>query len=299
MQFPRFKLGPPAPFVTGRWEMLIMRGLLALLTWQTFPILFPPRIQTYPTGAGRFIDFSFLGDPSILSAMNWALVVAGILFTLGRLVPLALGYMTAAMIAYGCLRNAQGAISHDTQVLALALLAGWVADLVMRFRKTPDRAPWIAFCNPTGRRRDLPRHRSHQDSRQRFVACRRYQLPGADREDLTHALLFGSRGGRARQKRRILGHRLRYRPSDARFPHRPSLAQRPDSWLRSYHRDHLLPRPSRSPTGARLGLAAAGFHVGVYALMGLKFETNIWIVLILFVNAPFWISLGIRPILKK
>ena len=48
-----------------------------------------------------------------------------------------------------------------------------------------------------------------------------------------------------------------------------------------------------------LGLAAAGFHVGVYALMGLKFETNIWIVLILFVNAPFWISLGIRPILKK
>ena len=145
MQFPRLKLGPPAPFVTGRWEMLIMRGLLALLTWQTFPILFPPRIQTYPTGAGRFIDFSFLGDPSILSAMNWALVVAGILFTLGRLVPLALGYMTAAMIAYGCLRNAQGAISHDTQVLALALLAGWVADLVMRFRKTPDRAPLDRF----------------------------------------------------------------------------------------------------------------------------------------------------------
>ncbi len=301
MRFPRPTLQPPAPFVTGRWEMGIMRGFVAVLTWLTFPVLFPPRTQEFPTGLGRFIDFSFLNEPTILATMNWALVIAGILFTFGRFVPLALGYMTAAMVAYGCLRNAQGAISHDTQVLALALLAGWLTDLYLRWRptKTANLSAWTLFAMQQG-----------VAATYLVTGLTKILAKGSWLADATNYPVQIVKTSRMHYYSDLIG--------DVPGKHEGFWGTIADIGLPL--RDLLIEHPWLSiPTlgfgllielifciallGRRpaliLGLAAAGFHVGVYALMGLKFDTNIWIVLILFANAPFWISLATRSILKK
>lgn len=115
------------PFAS--WEMLIMRFLCSLLFFDALPDGIEFSTMPYPNGIGQWVDVTFLAAPGVWDTLKWLTIPFLILYTLGRCTLPALTYLTLLLVAYGTLRNSQGAIGHNTQLVALVLLAQWVVCL--------------------------------------------------------------------------------------------------------------------------------------------------------------------------
>jgi hypothetical protein len=117
------------PMRLARWEMVVMRFGLAMVTWSSLRFLPSPlHSQPVPHGMAAWgVDFTWLSNPQLCS---WFVPLCGvslILYVIGIWPALTLVPPLVAIIGQGVLSNSQGAIHHTSQVIAMALLAGWLA----------------------------------------------------------------------------------------------------------------------------------------------------------------------------
>ncbi len=130
------------------WEQILMRGLFAVLVLMNVPDLSKFSAQPKPNGLARVFgwDFTWLADPGVLGRLRlvglpqlvdfsgvgvilWIMIVAAILYTIGLLPWLSTGFLLAVSVAVGTLRNSQGAINHQDQMMCYVLLAQWIVAL--------------------------------------------------------------------------------------------------------------------------------------------------------------------------
>jgi len=105
------------------YEVFLMRLSLGILfLWYGLPKIQSIVGQPAPVGLGKFVDFTFLCNPRTALALKVGVVLALILYTFGRFLPLVLPYMLFVALAFGTLYNSQGAIGHSYQPLSLVLL---------------------------------------------------------------------------------------------------------------------------------------------------------------------------------
>ncbi len=109
------------------WEMLFMRAICAWLMWRMLPETLPFTTQPLPNGLAHFVNLTFLGDPAIFATFRHLAPVALVLFALGVVPLLSLGFMAALLTGVGALENSQGAIGHHLQILCLVAIAQWLA----------------------------------------------------------------------------------------------------------------------------------------------------------------------------
>lgn len=135
------------PPVVGASEGMLLRLGMALAIWFVF-FGSDPRFdsQPHPNGLAEHFDLTFISVPETWQALKIGLVVALTAYVAGFAVPLTLGYTLWLMICYGTLRNSQGAIHHGSQLLATALLAQWVAYVLVAIR---DKRAWLSLFRNT------------------------------------------------------------------------------------------------------------------------------------------------------
>ena len=109
------------------WELHLQRlGLALLLAWR-FPLIPRYSAQPFPAGVARLVDFSFLGDQTLNAWVYGAFAAALVLYVLGRAMLLAVGTLLVLWVGAGALSNSQGSLAHDTQLVGMVLLAQWLA----------------------------------------------------------------------------------------------------------------------------------------------------------------------------
>ena len=119
------------PFtVQRRHQLLAQRGCLAALLFGWFDWLLPTLIHApppYPVGVAQYVDFSFLADPDLRGALRVGIVLALIPYTFGVAMPFAIGALALLWTGAGALACSHGDLSHSTQLVALVLIAQFLA----------------------------------------------------------------------------------------------------------------------------------------------------------------------------
>lgn len=130
------------PIAYRGYEMLIMRILMSLVVLRVMPGGTNFREQPDKVGLAHLIDFTFLADPAIFRGIEIVLYAALAVYCSGRLLWLALPYITFCAIAIGTLEGSQGADQHSTQIVALCLLVqcAWHVFAAVRARVTTEGA---------------------------------------------------------------------------------------------------------------------------------------------------------------
>ncbi len=132
------------PFTTPsfqRFEMFIMRVLLALVIWDIFPGAISFREQPAPSGLAHFLDLTFLSEPGALRLPRILLFLALALYCSGCLLWIALPVILILTAAVGSLANSQGAITHSTQLPVLVIFAQCVWYLYDALRNRLRKSP--------------------------------------------------------------------------------------------------------------------------------------------------------------
>lgn len=149
------------PIRHAAWEMVVMRLSFAMLVWDvhtgwinywrhpwqallqmTIPSRWndvPYASQPHPNGLGMWMDFSFLADNAF---EPWLLLAAGVsllLYVFGVPAAFSLAVPLLAGVGAATLINSQGAIGHIAQGLHLCLLVVWLAGV------------WSLVCKKRGR----------------------------------------------------------------------------------------------------------------------------------------------------
>lgn len=138
----------PRPFEHRPWELAAMRAALALLllwslrsNWPGFDSM--PK----PHGLGRWIDFSFFGDPAALGVLSGVYMAALVCYAAGVLHVPALGYMVFFTVGSGTLMNSQGSIGHSTQLAAMVVLAQFLVHLVCAIAESRSNPRALLFAS--------------------------------------------------------------------------------------------------------------------------------------------------------
>ncbi len=136
----RFCLGFE-PMYHAWWEMILMRGGIAFVAWQTLRGHSPFMSQPTPHGFATWgLDFSWIGNEALSHYLIPLLAICLFLYAIGLVPSLTLLPPLIASIAHGTLGNSQGGIGHTTQIVTAVLLAAWLASI------------WSFFCAKTHRR---------------------------------------------------------------------------------------------------------------------------------------------------
>lgn len=136
---------PFTPWPLGPLESVILRVLFAIVVFQSMPLgepfdrlptlsapvpllpnaraALPFQGQPYPNGLAHWIDVTPFSNPVVVWTLGWTCVPALMLYAAGRGLPFVLPFLTAASIVFGTLRNSQGAIAHQDQIVSMILLA--------------------------------------------------------------------------------------------------------------------------------------------------------------------------------
>jgi hypothetical protein len=158
--------------VYARWELVLMRGLFALVIWDALPLT--GLIQPDPSGTGSTVrkpewrvHYDTTPKPTGLAISNaeWvtsiATPAARSSWFAAVIVLLLMGYalgaapivftppLLALTVLYGTLNNSQGAITHHLQVVSLALLAQTAYLIWELVRRRKWRTGWLG--NPADR----------------------------------------------------------------------------------------------------------------------------------------------------
>ena len=110
-----------------RWEVTIMRVAFAVLVFYTFPTekhLYAT--QEHPNGIAHWFDLTFLADPEEYKPLEFIACICLVVYALGILPVLPLGYLVWFSIVTRTLANSQGGISHSYQMVTLILLAQFI-----------------------------------------------------------------------------------------------------------------------------------------------------------------------------
>ncbi len=137
---------PPRPFEHRPWELVALRFAMAFLllwslrsNWPGFDSM--PK----PHGLGQWIDFAFIGSPSLLRLLSGFYLAALVCYAAGILHLLALGYMVFFTVATGTLMNSQGAIGHSTQLLAMVVLTQFIVHLIYAIAESHTNPRTVLF----------------------------------------------------------------------------------------------------------------------------------------------------------
>ena len=107
-----------------RYEGWCMRFGVALLLYFNLPVEEKFADPKSPNGLANWFDFTWAADPEIMGILKWILIPVLAFYVFGRLRWLALPYMFTLSLAVGTLKNSQraGEIAHVYQALTMVLL---------------------------------------------------------------------------------------------------------------------------------------------------------------------------------
>ncbi len=115
----------------AQWEMFLMRAAFAGLVLWSMGKNMPPDSQPLPNGLCILFDLTWLGQPATWAQAQW--ITAGFLtcFVFGLSGGITLLVPMFFYVAMGSLINSQGAIKHHSQLIAMTLVAMWLSALAV------------------------------------------------------------------------------------------------------------------------------------------------------------------------
>jgi len=301
--------------VLGRWEMVLMRVLFALVMFdagsklsvgvregrldpkspltriEVFPATAPFADQPRPHGIAKPLEklglkLTFLGQPEPARIIHQGYLIALGLYVLGLALPISLGWMFWALVLHGTFHNSQGSIHHHLQLLTCVVGAQWIASLIAVTRRGPRQ--WLQLDTAS-------ENRLVDWSQQVIVAG--YVVSALSK-------LLISKGQWMWDTPRF-GIQLAKAVDQDYYDHLRPGTDTPD-WLP----DWLLEHPWRARLifgpalpleffaflalrnrrlGALYAIALIGFHMSVSALMSLDFRYNVQMMTVYLINVPFWL----------
>lgn len=284
----------------GTVEAAIMRVLLAAVVWWSLPLardVADLSAQKSPTGLATFIDLTWLSAPGVFLGCQIVLGIALALYATNRLMLLATGTMALVHILLFTLDNSQGATNHAYQLLSLVQLAQFLTYLsptVIRLLERWKKTKFPPLFAPDIRLSDLAIFFTQQ------TIAGAYLITGLTK-------LIRSKGLWVWQSPNLSVELLKSNAqnfynrleTDATYDQRLAVAQ----WMI----DH--PMLTRALMGGGLvielgallalrgrawalgvGIAVIALHWGIDVSMGLFFKFHIALVIIYFINVPYWIT---------
>lgn len=239
-----------------------------------------------PHGLGQHLDLTVLAEPAVFRIFHGAFLAGVLLYAAGWLMPLALLVMLAVNVSVGTLQASQGFIGHSAQPVALVLLAqflaatfaalsgpgwrGWVLSPARSLRLMADwsRQALAAVYLVTALTKLLISEGRWFTKGAEFVM----QMEKSQTEALTDT------GVGVSQSARRFTEWLGDHPSAASALLLAALLLEIAAPLALLNRSLSL----------IIGLLLILFHVVNDWLMSLPFAENRWLLLIFFVNIPFW-----------
>lgn len=275
------------------WELVCMRGIFAWLAWQMLPAAIPWTTQPVPNGLAHLLDFTFLAEASIYGPLRWAALGALAAYALGLVPWLSLGYASALLVAVGTLENSQGAIGHHLQLVCLVAGGQWLAYAWAPWRKETasqgERWRWWLPATDT-HRRAIQAAKLVIAAAYVASACVKliasgglwvWQLPDIALQLIkTHANVYydtlqpQSAWAAETLPRLIVAH-----PNLTRLFFLPGLLLELFAFLA------LCGRRAALAMGAGLLM----MHLLIRAVMQLSFSAHEWLLLIFFLNVPYWV----------
>lgn len=278
------------------FERIAMRILFALVVAHHLPHALNYHELPAPNGLARFVDLSFLLNPTVFDACRYLHYGTLILYVLRLGWSFALPYMTLLSVATGSIINSQGAISHYLQIVSLVLLAQTSAHFYNLWRPAPGSASEVAAAGES---------RVIQWSQQAIAAT--YLVSG-----LTKLIKTG--GAWVLQSPLIAVQIVKTTEQDYYDTLDPARAS--GLALAEWMAHHPLIIGAVLTTGLLLeltapflllgrgwaacyGLALIAFHESVHRVMKLHFMYNEHLAWIYLVNLPFWVWLAARWIKQR
>jgi len=277
------------------WELLLFRLGFAWIMWRALPGGFQQyRDQPEPNGIAQWIDLTWLTDPGRAEQVRWATGIALVFYVFGLLRVPALTVVIACHVAVCTFLNSQGAIGHTAQIVGMAMVAQWLV------------FAWAPIARRLGR--PLPHGYSPEQlavdwARQAvmatYVISALTKLVRSDGRWILDAPYFG----------------LQIVKSNGMDYYNRLQAGADDGmqWLAQILLDHpwsawfligiALPLELfafaacfNRRTALWFGVLLLAFHSTVSVVMRLGFMYNKLLLLLFFVNLPFWIVWGIRHV---
>ncbi len=132
---PRFGKG-----VYENWEWIIMRGFFALVVLiPATSFNLPYEGQPQPQGIAVFVDTTWIGAPAWGAWARWVFYGAIALYVAGFLPFVATTILLVAHLTAGALENSQGGTHHTTQIVGFVLVGQFLAHLYFKARRLRAR----------------------------------------------------------------------------------------------------------------------------------------------------------------
>lgn len=314
------------PRPCGRWEWALMRLFLAVLVFHSLqtarPFTYPD--QPRPNGIARVVDLSFLAKPGpvdlsalpdlelpLLGALRFhgpgwfdtvvvAVVVLGLLYAWGRALPLVIPLLALTHTLPWTYANSQGFIHHGHQLVSLVLwtqaaVSWWYWIRFERRRGGADPPDGSDGAKPLPLRSYLLYY-SQGVVALAYFTCALTKLLASKGLWLvqSHHIAIEVVVAQRREFYKRLEHEDGFQMTAAQW-----LLEHPWAALLLFNAGFLLELVAPLALRARvfalvIGLLLVLFHRSVWVLMRLTFEMHEWLVIILFLNLPFWIWLLAR-----
>jgi hypothetical protein len=301
------------PISHARWEHLIFRLALAYLLIDNvlgmrlnYDWAFPfvqiakdgPKYFTLPSPSGIgqiWPGITALSDPAVFGTVRICFYAAVILYVCGLFAPLALLYMLLVECCMGSLLASQGAIGHSRQTMALGLLGITLASYVCLFIK--KRGGWRNLLRWSQDAQDL----AMNWGRQMIVSA--YAVSAVTKEIKTDGFWFTKSEGfslavaKAQEEATIKGVvEISRNAQDflVWMTLHPSVsgAMLLGAWLLEISAPLML---LNRRMALLIGILLWIFHGINGWFMGLGFPLNRALLLVLFINIPWWIYAAFKP----
>ena len=301
--------------VFGRWEMVLMRILFALVMFdagskvlvaarsgeagkvpwtrvEVIPRVAPFAAQPKPHGLAvplekLGVELTFLGRPGPASVVYSGFVVAVVLYALGVALPVALGWMFFSLLLHGTFHNSQGSIHHHLQLITCVVGAQWVASVLAVCRRGGARG-WFGL---------------DAGSENRMVNWTQQVIAAAYVVSALSKLVISK--GQWMWETPRFGIQLAKAVDQDFYDHLKPGTDTP-AWLPDWLLEHpwqarMIFGPAlpleffaflalrNRVMGAVYALALIAFHLSVSALMSLDFRYNVQMMTVYLVNVPFWL----------
>lgn len=290
------------PHRFGTIEALLMRALLVAVVWWSLPLASEVADltgQKKPTGLANIFPLTWLAKPGVFLGCQIVIGIAAILYIAQRLPLLATGAMTLVHVLIFTLDNSQGATNHAYQLISLVLLAQFLTYLSPHLVRAVERWKNITVPRLFGTDRGIRLSDLALYFSQQTIAAA-YIVAGVSKLIRSKGLWVWQSPNVSVELMKTNAQNFYNRlETDATYEHRLQVAQ----WMID---NPMLTRvlmggglvielfaflALRSRLGALLtGLAIIALHYGIYISMGLFFKYNIAIVIIFFINLPYWIG---------
>ena len=279
----------------GPVEMIVMRILFAAIVIWSMPAVSAMAELTQqprPAGLAKLFPLTFLSNPEIFGVLRWSAIAALAFYAAGIALPAALTIVTAVHILSLTLYNSQGVPYHSHNIVSLTLLAQWLVYLF----------PWVYRLFRRKKLR-LPEGKSLADLSFHYslhIIAGVYVIAGVIKLLRTKGLWIWQSPDIAVELMKSNAQTYyNWLEIDGAYEHRQQIAQ----WMIEN------PNITRLFLGSGLlieffaflalynrlaaligGLAFLGLHWGIGKTMGLHFHYNMAMILVFFINVPFWMG---------